>query len=134
MNSSSSSTVFDLLRQAHPGLNAVLKLRGDGKDKELRIDLTDPAVEGPMVIDLARFAELQRARREREEWGRTAWSSEKTISPIPEIPVRSGLARLPQPATTGRYAYIEPGTEHAQSPGRRRGRQGRPCRRSSSPR
>lgn len=103
---------FDLLRQGHAGLNAVLKLRADGKDQELRIDLTDAAVQGPMVIDLAHFAKCSGlAVSVRDRGGQVV--AQKTIAPIPEIPVRSTLASLRpgQRAPSGRYADIEPGTE-----------------------
>ncbi|MCP5553338.1 MAG: hypothetical protein H7A54_06815 [Akkermansiaceae bacterium] len=46
---------FDLLREAHPGLKAVLKLRGRAGDKEVPVDLADPAVKGTLVVDLSSF-------------------------------------------------------------------------------
>jgi hypothetical protein len=103
---------FDLLRQAHAGLNAALKLRADGKDKELRIDLADPAVQGPMVVDLTRFGKCSGIDITVKD-GAGQMVAEKTIAPIPEIPVQSTLAspQPGQPASAGQYAYIEPGTD-----------------------
>ena len=103
---------FDLLRQAHAGLNAVLKLHGDGKDKELRIDLTDAAVQGPMVIDLTRFGKCSGIDVTVKD-GAGQMIAEKTFAPVPEIPVQSSLTSSSpgQSASAGRYAYIEPGTE-----------------------
>lgn len=103
---------FDLLRQAHARLNAVLKLRADGKDKELLIDLTDAAVQGPMVLDLARFGKCNEIAVTVKD-GAGQMVAKKTISPIPEIPVQGTLTSSSpgQPAPTGPYAHIEPGTE-----------------------
>jgi hypothetical protein len=101
---------FDLLREANPALSAELKLRGSGKgqDKTLPMDLSDPAVKGTFVIDLSKFGNLAGVSMTvRGATGRPI--AEKTIAPVPEIPVKS----IFPPSPTGPFAHIEPGTAMA---------------------
>ncbi len=95
---------FDLLRQANGGLSAELKLRGDGKEQKLSIDLSDAAVNGTLVIDLSKFGNcLGISIAVKDAAGKPI--ATKTASPIVEAPVKS---RLPVSAT-GPFAFIEPG-------------------------
>ena len=98
---------FDLLRQNHPGLNAVVQLQGDGKnkDRELPVDLTDDAIQGPLVIDLAKFGRCAGITVTVKNGARQTVAT-RTVSPVPEIPVESAF----DPAT-GAPAYIEPGED-----------------------
>jgi len=98
---------FDLLREANPALSAELKIRGSGKvpDKTFPIDLSDPAVKGPLVIDLSKFGNL--AGVSLTVRGATGNPLvEKTVAPVPEIPVKSNFPVSP----TGAFAHIELGT------------------------
>lgn len=101
---------FDMLRQAHSGLNAVLKLRGPGKEKELAIDLTDAAVQRALVIDLAPFGPCHSITVTIKDAGEKVLA-ENTASPVPEITIESSLtfANAAEPASGERVAYIEPG-------------------------
>ncbi len=92
---------FDLLRQQHSELNAVLQLTQNGKDKELVIDLADPAVQGALVIDLAKFGKCDGITTTIKD-GKGQVIARQVVSPIPEIPLQ------PMKATT--QAYIEPGS------------------------
>ena len=96
---------FDLLREAHNGLNAALKLRGGGKDKDLLIDLSDPAVKGTLVIDLSKFGNCTgMSIAVKDAAGKVL--AEKSVAPIVEVLVQSMIAASP----TGPLAYIEPGS------------------------
>ncbi|MCE9607330.1 MAG: hypothetical protein K8U03_20790, partial [Planctomycetia bacterium] len=96
---------FDLLRQANPGLTADLKLRGEGKERSLAIDLSDPAVNGTLVIDLSKFGELMGVSITVKDAGGKSIAV-KSASPIVDAPIKS---RFPSSAT-GLFAFVEPGT------------------------
>ncbi|HEV7404172.1 MAG TPA: hypothetical protein VGO11_14625 [Chthoniobacteraceae bacterium] len=91
---------LDLLRQQHAELKAVLQLKRKGQDKELVIDLSDPAVQAALVVDLSQFGECDGAALTVSENGRTLVN--RTVSPIPEIAVQ-------RMKSAGTPAYIEPG-------------------------
>ncbi len=96
---------FDLLREANPGLSAELKLRGEGREKELLIDLSDAAVNGTLVIDLAKFGHCAGVSvTVKNAVGKTIATI--TTSPILEAPVES---RIPVTANSS-FAFVEPGT------------------------
>jgi len=99
---------FDQLRQSHKVLNATLTVRGAGQVREIKIDLTDAAVHGALVLDLTRFGRCDGiAVRVTDGGGKVV--AEKTISPVPELVIRSHLP--PAKAGAETYAYIEPGTD-----------------------
>jgi len=96
---------FDLLREANIGLVAELKLRGDGNDKDLLIDLSDAAVKGTLVVDLSKFGNCAGVSISvKDATGKVL--AEKSVAPIVEIPVPSKISVSP----AGALAYIEPGT------------------------
>jgi hypothetical protein len=102
---------FDLLRQANPGLSAELKLRGEGKEKDLLIDLSDAAVNGTLVIDLSKFGNCSALSvTVKDAVGKSIVA--KTASPIVEAPVKSGFPA----SATGPFAFIEPGTAVSAAP------------------
>jgi uncharacterized membrane protein YgcG len=74
---------FDLLREAHPALKAVLTLTGEGGAKNLPIDLADSAVTGALVVDLSTFRNCTSAGLTVVD-GRGKSILEKQVSPIPE--------------------------------------------------
>jgi hypothetical protein len=102
---------FDLLRQANPGLSAELKLRGEGKEKVLAIDLSDAAVNGTLVIDLSKFGNCSGLSVTVKDAGGNSIVA-KTASTIVESPVKSGFPA----AATGPFAFIEPGTAMSAAP------------------
>jgi len=108
---------LDVLRQAHRGLTAALTLRGDGKDRDLLVDLDDEAVQGALVVDLAEFGRCDGVSvTVRDSAGQTV--AAQAIAPIPQAPPESHVA-APQPGkpTAGeQYAYIEPGTAMRRAP------------------
>ncbi len=101
----------DILSQTGPGLKAALKLIGPGGNKELTIDLDDPAVQGAnwhsqprgrtLVIDLATFGNLTALEIEVLGVFAPKLSLKKHFPEIPEAPVPSRFAGSP--------AYIEKG-------------------------
>jgi hypothetical protein len=110
---------LDLLRQAHPQLNTELKLHRKGGDKTLLIDLSDPAVQGALIIDLAQFGQCDSLTATmKDRAGQVV--TKQTIAPIPEVRVQSRFASPPtgKPASAQAFAFIEPGAEmrKAQTP------------------
>jgi len=102
---------FDLLRQANPGLSAELKLRGEGKEKDLLIDLSDAAVNGTLVIDLSKFGKCSgMSITVKDAGGKTI--ATKTASPTVEAPLKSGFPA----SASGPFAFIEPGTAMSATP------------------
>jgi hypothetical protein len=95
---------FDLLREAHPGLKAVLKLRGEAGEKAIPMNLSDPAVKGTLVVDLSTFESCSGLELVVVD-GAGKPILEKRTAPIPEAPAPSRLANLPG----GAVAYIERG-------------------------
>lgn len=96
---------FDLLREANTGLMAELKLHGQGRAKDLLIDLSDAAVNGTLVIDLSKFGNCSEISiTVKNAAGKRVAAT--TVSPIVEVPVKS---RFPV-SVNGPFAFIEPGT------------------------
>ena len=102
---------FDLLRQANSGLSAELKLRGEGKEKDLLIDLADAAVNGTLVIDLSKFGNCSGVSVTIKNAGGKSIAT-KSASPIVEAPVKSGFPA----SAAGPFAFIEPGTAMSAAP------------------
>ena len=99
---------LDVLRQAHSGLSAALKLCGEGKERDIPVDLDDPAVQGGLVIDLVQFGRCDGISvTVKDSAGQPLVA--RTVAPIPEAPAQSSL--VGGPAAEGRHAYIEPGTQ-----------------------
>lgn len=94
---------LDLLREAHPGLKAVLKLIGPGGTRDLNIDLADPAVKGSLVVDLSIFGNCTALVLSVMD-GSGKSILEKQVAPIPEAPAQSRFA------DSGHFAHIEKGT------------------------
>jgi hypothetical protein len=92
------------LQRTHPELKANLRLKQDGKEVPMTIDLADPAVRGALVLDMAEFGRCDGISATIvSESGKEIASL--TSGPIPERPVpgmKSGLSAS--------FAYIEPGT------------------------
>lgn len=105
---------FDLLREAHPALKAVLTLTGERGAKDLPIDLADPAVTGALVVDLSTFGNC-RAVGVTVMDGRGKSILKKQVSPIPEAPAQSIFPDSP----SGPFAYIEKGTDMRAAAGSR---------------
>ncbi|WP_395716205.1 hypothetical protein [Prosthecobacter sp.] len=101
---------FDLLREAHRTLSADVRLRlGDAKEKQLDIDLADPAIKGTLVLDVTQLgsvAGLSVALR--GEGGKLV--ADKIFSPLPEVDVR------PQIALGAAFAHIQPGSAMEAAP------------------
>lgn len=97
---------FDLLRRANSTLNAELRVRrGDGQEKALAIDLSDPAIAGTLVMDVAKFGSpAGLSIVVRGAGGRTIL--ERPFAPVPEVAVRSQVALAPE----GAVAAIQPGS------------------------
>lgn len=102
---------FDLLREANPGLMAELKLQGQGRMKDLRIDLADAAVNGTLVIDLSKFGDCAGMSITVKDAGGKAIVA-KTVSPIAMAPLKSSFPV----SQAGPVAYIEPGTAMSAAP------------------
>ncbi len=96
---------LDLLREAHPGLKAVLKLSGQGGTKTLPIDLADPAVKGSLVVDLSTFGNCTALSLSVMD-GSGKSILKKQVAPIPEAPTQSRFAN----PTAGPFARIEKGS------------------------
>jgi len=93
---------FDLLREANPGLSAVLKLNGEGKNQELSVDLADPAIRDTLVMDLSKFGKCKAMSLVvKNKEGKSI--VEKTVSPVPEVPVKSIFSA----SSKGPFAQIE---------------------------
>lgn len=97
---------FDLLRQSNPKLSAELRVRRtDGQEKTLAIDLSDPAIDGTLVVDVAKFGSVAGASVVvRRADGKTI--IERPFGPVPEVVVRSQVAL----SRDRQMAVIQPGS------------------------
>ncbi len=95
---------LEMLQQSHSELTGHLLLRQSGKETPLVVDLSDPAVHGALVIDVAKFGVCDGVTVT-VKGGEGTNLAVQTITPIPE--------RIVRPMTTGLSVtpgFIEPGT------------------------
>ncbi|MFM7055835.1 MAG: hypothetical protein ACKO2P_02820, partial [Planctomycetota bacterium] len=97
---------FDLLRRTSPALTAELQVRcSDGREQRLVMDLSDPAVSGTLVVNLANCgAPVQAGIVVRRADGTVIL--ERPFAAVRQVAIRSQLF----PATDGRLAAIQPGS------------------------
>ncbi|MFO1045577.1 MAG: WD40 repeat domain-containing protein [Planctomycetaceae bacterium] len=106
---------LDVLRHTNPKLTAELRVRhANGPEKTLAIDLSDPAIQGTIVVDVSRFGSVASASvvvRNLDGKQITA----RQFATVPETPVRSQIPMSPN----GSIADIQPGsamTSHKSAP------------------
>ena len=106
---------MDMLRQSDPKLTAEVQLHRRGGDKRLQIDLSDPAVQGALIIDLAPIGQCDGVTVTVKDHARKVIAV-RQISPLPEVRVQSRFAApATKPALTQTFAFIEPGAEMQKS-------------------
>lgn len=109
-------TRLDRLRLTHSQLTASLQLHQPTGDKQLLVDLTDPALHGALVIDLTSVARCDGITITVKS-GSGEIIAKQTITPIPQIPLAASITSPPPgaPASPPQFAYIEPGSAMRQT-------------------